>query len=360
MRALHLHCGLHKTGTTALQAALSSASGALRSHGILYPRSGTPEGTLAQHNLAWEMTRDRRFAPEHGGIGALLVEIEAFEGRVVLSSEDFEGALLRPALWRSLLDQTAQAGYAPTLVVYLREPVAYLESLYVETLKHGYGGEYLLAAQVVLEHGVLTFADWVFCFDYPRIARALGSLDGVATVFRDYGNLVGGDVLADFSRVLGLDPSILGTGESGDVNARDDAATSLALFARNRGWNWHDWNAPRALMQAAAFLCADWRIRLETSTALRDALRARLPSHAGLLDEPHFSQDATTRADDSGRSPATVQRVDIARFFSEETFLTLRQVAATVQGQGDRCAAWGRAMDLRSRWRERVSGRDTA
>ena len=360
MRPLHLHCGLHKTGTTALQSALSSASRLLRSHGILYPRSGTPEGTVAQHNLAWEMTRDRRFAPEHGGVDALLAEIGAFEGRVVLSSEDFEGALLRPALWRGLLEQTSRAGYAPTLVVYLREPVAYLESLYVEILKHGYGGEYLLAAHAVLEHGVLTFADWVFCFDYPRIVRALRSLDGVATIFRDYGNLVGGDVLVDFSHVLGIAPSILAAVDPEHANARDDIATSLALFARNRGWNWQDWNAPRALMQAAAFLCADWRIRLETSSALRDALHTRLPSNVGLLDEPVFSPDATTAADDSGRSPATVERIDIARFFSEETFLTLRQVAAMPQGPGDRRATWIRAVDLRSRWRERVRVRDTA
>lgn len=356
MRPLHLHCGLHKTGSTALQDALNAAAGRLESRGFLYPRAGIPEGASGQHNLAWELARDRRYSPRLGTLADLAREIAGFDGSVVLSSEDFESSLLRPARWRGLLSRAAAAGFAPRFVVYLREPVAYLESLYVENLKHGFGGEYRVAAREVVERGALTFNEWEFCFDYPRIAGALASLEGVPTVFRDYGRLAGGHVVADFARVVGLrDPALEADGAR-RANARAGAAASLAHFARNRAWSWFRASDARPLARAAAFLLEGWPVRLETPAQLRDRLRARLaPSLRFLEGLEDTAALAAPREGNAKKAPAA-ERVDIAGFFSAETFLTICDLAQALDGR----TPSGTAERLRERWRERVRLRDGA
>src|SRR3954449_4869255 len=88
MRRCFLHIGTPKTGTSSLQAILSTHQDELRQHGFLYPRAGrVPMG--AHHNISMELSGARRFRSEFGTIEDLLSEIDGTRNDIVLSSEGF-------------------------------------------------------------------------------------------------------------------------------------------------------------------------------------------------------------------------------------------------------------------------------
>lgn len=139
-RLVFVHCGLHKTGTTAIQVAFDQHREMLRAHGVLYPCTGGWDH--GHHNLAWEITGDRRFKPAALTIAQAVAQIAAFDGTAVLSSEDFESFLHRPAGLAPLLQPLGAIGAEVCLVVYFRKRSAYTASLYAEMLGHGYPGTF--------------------------------------------------------------------------------------------------------------------------------------------------------------------------------------------------------------------------
>jgi hypothetical protein len=75
MGKLYVHCGLHKTATTALQTWLSTHADEFFAAGFLYPRAGRPVEIGGHHNIAWQLTHDRRFDRRVGDLDALFNEI---------------------------------------------------------------------------------------------------------------------------------------------------------------------------------------------------------------------------------------------------------------------------------------------
>jgi hypothetical protein len=133
-RTAFVHVGTHKTGTTSIQALLAANDSALRGAGVFVPRSGRIDDAYAgHHNIAWELGADRRFDPAHGTLDTLVAEIMAANAPTVcLSSEDFESLHGNEHALRLLRDALNAAGYAVTIVLYLRPQADYLESLYAE------------------------------------------------------------------------------------------------------------------------------------------------------------------------------------------------------------------------------------
>jgi len=99
---LYVHCGLHKTGSTALQSALRASEGALRQAGFLYPYAGSldqpgrinPEAYAHAHrNIGFEIDQHWLFRPRYGALSDLENEIKAFSGHVIISVEGLESVL---------------------------------------------------------------------------------------------------------------------------------------------------------------------------------------------------------------------------------------------------------------------------
>lgn len=102
--AIILHIGVHKTGSTALQAALAAARPELKRQGILYP--GSDE---AHHAAAWAVTGfTMGFGNEATSVrprnwSTLARQARRHKGRVVISSEFF--GRMRPAAVRKVVDE---------------------------------------------------------------------------------------------------------------------------------------------------------------------------------------------------------------------------------------------------------------
>ncbi len=148
-----LHIGLHKTGTTSIQGALTSLAGPLRDGGILYPETGRPSwANLGQHLLPWSITAPGRELPMvhdqqaqfgEGDRDALWTrlheEISASgAGTIIVSSEEFD------TLGRDEIEALSRRldGYDVTPVLFLRRASKLLESNYRTSVIYGrYGGD---------------------------------------------------------------------------------------------------------------------------------------------------------------------------------------------------------------------------
>jgi hypothetical protein len=231
MQSVYIHCGLHKTGTTAIQRVFADHQHVLRANGLLYPR---PDRFGGHHNLAWALTQDRRFRPAGLTWPKVINEIAAFDGDALLSSEDFESILHRPDRLSQLMENFRGIGRDVCLVIYIRKRAQYIESLYLELLKHGYAASFGAYQREIQQTGRLNFREWTYQFDLDRVWSVLSSVPGLRFVRRDYPESRGASAAADFLAVLGLSSHLLGQSVLSRVNQRHATAISLSQFMFNR------------------------------------------------------------------------------------------------------------------------------
>jgi hypothetical protein len=133
MANIILHIGLRKTGTTSIQKFLHKNHDILLKHNILYPKSGLPlkESVYAHHDLAVFITKLRP-ATQTQCWQLLHEELKEYHDKLILiSSEIFSIAtpLQIEQVRKELKDHLV------TVLVYLRNPVDFMISLYKEQIK---------------------------------------------------------------------------------------------------------------------------------------------------------------------------------------------------------------------------------
>ncbi len=234
-RRLLVHAGLHKTGTTALQAFLMSKVGDLRRHGLLYPCSGVNKRFgMGQHNIAWQIMRDRRFESSSGTIDDLANEVAQFDGDVILSSEDFESIIDEPERFAPLRRHPALREREFTVLIYVRNQRSYLESLFLALLNHGVGEEFTFLARPLLRERRLQVREWTFQFDYASIYERWAACADANLIVRNYHQLIGGSTISDFCSIVCPDLQVRAADIGLRSNMRRPLRSSLLLFYANR------------------------------------------------------------------------------------------------------------------------------
>lgn len=190
MKTLFLHIGLQKTGTSSLQARLMGADGPLARAGI-DPLPGVAGPGPAHHNAAWEIAGHRRHDPALPGMAALVAAAHASSAeRLFVSCEAF-GNLPAPRI--ADLTQRLE-GLRLRVVIVLRNPLDWAESLYAQAAKRSLPGSFAdftdrLADLGRLDPGAI-LARWEAVFgagaitplfheDHPDIARPVAALLGL-------------------------------------------------------------------------------------------------------------------------------------------------------------------------------------
>ncbi len=240
----YIHCGFHKTGSTSLQAALIFSAARLRAMGVLVPYAGTtanaarstidPAGA-GHHNIAWQLLRSRRFDHGRGNIADLAQEIAGFSGDVILSSEFFESLLGQPDALNPLRNLARDTGREVVFILYLRNQIAYCESLFFEMLKHGEGLEYARHTAMILQTGTYCQEESINHFHYDRVVDNLTRDNpGQQILLRNYQTLGSAGIVADFGDLLGLGDALQSPIGQEVVNRRESLSSAVYWFYRNR------------------------------------------------------------------------------------------------------------------------------
>ena len=338
---IYIHSGIHKTGSTALQAALRANEGALRQAGFLFPYAGTYDQSgrpslspseCGHHNLGWQIGRHWMFKPEKGTIAALADEISGFSGNIIISSESFESPMVAPENFDGFRALARETGRKLVIVVYLRDQLSYCESLYQELLKHRAIDEYGRHAREILETGIRRNSETLHHFDYENILGRWREVPDVSLIVRNYHALIESCIVADFAQLLGVEGA-LRVPSAALSNARESTLTSLSRFYGDRtgrepnyleqarirylGEKWGKLTSGTALQRkfidrfqaSNLHLCKEWNIpdtgldmeglpRPESAVALEEffSFETQCAIHSGVLPDARFAPERAKRA----------------------------------------------------------------
>jgi hypothetical protein len=242
MRKCFLHIGTHKTATTSIQRLLDSHPQELERDGFLYPAVGRPDDAPAgHHNLAWEITGDRRFRPDFGTEADLVRELASSGRNIVLSSEDFESSVYFRGRFESFLGAIQKLGIEISLVVFLRNQISYAESLYSTLLLLGFTQPFSAFCDDILAAGEVRWREWIFSFRYDKFVDDLEAFGNVEIVARSYDQPAAGSPVLEFLSAVGLAPQPYVGNELPHDNPRPDIGDCIRHYWKNRaGYSLND------------------------------------------------------------------------------------------------------------------------
>lgn len=205
MKKIFIHCGLHKTGTTSIQNFLFSNGSLLKKNNYLYPLVGIPPGNMAHHNFAWELSRDNRFKKFNGTIAQLKEKIKLIDQDIILSSEGFETILDNVNKLEFLKTTFEDIDYHVTFVIFLRNPIDYLISCYLQLLKNKtiqLAEPFELIMNNIIKNDFLQINNNRYFFNYYDLFNKLKKHFNV--LFRTYDSLNKFDSVCSFLNLLNI------------------------------------------------------------------------------------------------------------------------------------------------------------
>lgn len=251
-RAVLIHGGQYKSGSSALQNALAAGAAELAAAGWRYPRAGRiADETLGHRHL--RLMQEVRHRSVHGHWERLRQEIGGTDDRIVLSHEGFFSPELDPALIaRELPDREVH------VLVYLRHPVDHVESGWREWVRRwqfaGSPRDWFAQRRDWLQIDRVR-QRWEACFGAGHVHLAAFARD----------QLPQGDVVADLARRLGLPALPPLPAANGSLNTRQTVVAWVANRLRA------DAGQRDALLDLVADARSAHELLLQLDTMARDA-----------------------------------------------------------------------------------------
>ena len=207
-----LHIGVEKTGTTSIQRFLAANRKALRTAGRLYPLVPGPVShpdlvCFGLDDARSDRTRKQQGLTEPAQVPgfrtnfqrALNEEIAASRAEEIIFSNELLSTRLRsPAELARIKSLCAAIACRTKVVVYLRNQVDFLVSRYTTVIQHGGKDEFRVRGTAFVNYARLL----------DRWATAFGRENLIVRRFEP-ADFAAGDLIADFSAVIGLDHSRL-------------------------------------------------------------------------------------------------------------------------------------------------------
>jgi hypothetical protein len=212
---LHIHFGIHRTGTTSIHKHLSGNLPVLREMGVCYPEMGVGHRHV---KLAWQLLSGKTSPQEL--LSRLKQEVPADAALVILSSEDF--SQIKDTEWLKILADHYDLGAS----VYLKRQEAWLESWYNQNIRWPWDKRFSSATpEEFLKH--IDEYHWI---DFRTL------LDRIASVVpreRFYVNVIDSagirDTVGDLLRYCGIDQARLAPA---DVANESISAARLEIVRR--------------------------------------------------------------------------------------------------------------------------------
>lgn len=233
--AVLLHIGVHKTGTTAIQAALADARPVLREHGVYYPgkRPAQHRAALSVLQRPWGWADRGAEAYDRSNFDDMAARVLRHQGRTVISSEFFCEASTESA--EEVVSRLG--GENVHVVVTLRNLGALLPSSWQQYLKYGMSTGYFKWLRNVFENpggSSMTPTFWMrmdHAAVIDRWVRAVGPERMTVLVLED---LDRGAVFRTFEQLLDLPPTTLESRMNFTSNRSLTAVESQLMLDLNR------------------------------------------------------------------------------------------------------------------------------
>lgn len=204
---------------------------ALRRVGLVVPRLGFDEDfMLGGHvNIARELSGDILFNPRFGTLDDVVAKLrDAQVPNALLTSELFEFLYEDPKALERLRLALSNAGYDVRVIVYLRSRERYIESLYLQMLRHGFDCPFDEYLSYILRHGQYDSTDGFlsFQFEYRKILESFSAVFGKHNlIIKRYGDHFGQAFLNDFLQTIGIS-NVPGT----ELIVKENENESLSFF----------------------------------------------------------------------------------------------------------------------------------
>lgn len=208
---LILHIGTHKTGTTTLQSMLESNSEALAANGFTYPamplkwkHAHINRNAYWLSKAAYQRLSSKSVAEAEKIAPCRKATEEAFarsKGTVILSDERLWYNATRKGFWpaaRAILEECGARNI--TVVLYLRRQDLFAESLWMQYVKNSRLQEDL--STFIARKKMQAVCD--YAAGVKKLHETFGPDKVIVRVY-DRSVMVGGDTVADFLDVLGID-----------------------------------------------------------------------------------------------------------------------------------------------------------
>lgn len=291
-RALILHIGLHKTGSTFIQRSLRAGADVLRAEGIAAPDLGPDPGwpllyLLSDAPTGRVLSEGRRhardLAPETRAIqrrdlDALLADPDI--PTAILTAEQMSSNLPRPDI-RALRETARTHDRRPHVICYLRAPVAFATSMAQQFVKMG-GDLDRVSKRPPLPDYRRKLAPWLNVFGPEQCDLRLF----------DRKALIGGDVLADFLAAIGA-PGLKLPELPDDQRNESLTARGMALMGARR----------RLLNRLAPSLATREAPALARLAARMPGPAWRLPPQTEAWVREQTAEDVAWLAETLGRDP---------------------------------------------------------
>ena len=167
------------------------------------------KGNASHHTLAARLSRKHQSRQEL--LTELVQDIRRHnQAKTFISSEDFQSILTSPDDMTLLINALKTSGAEKvSFLIYLRNPISYLTSMYITLLFFQHNVPFLEYFQIIMETGHYKYRKWKLHFDYQEIAQSLTAM-GADFTFRDYHHLAYGNAMTDVLTYLGV-PQIADT-----------------------------------------------------------------------------------------------------------------------------------------------------
>jgi hypothetical protein len=195
--------------------------------------AGHPSQIGGHHNIAWEMSGDRRFDSSYGTIKDVLEEVR-YDGRhAILSSEDFTGAIAQHGAFQSFLQAAHTVFSDVCVIVFLRNQIDYAASLYLELLVHGLDIPFDAFLKTIATQPSFLWHEWNFPFDFDRFLSEISAFEGVQVKVRSYESNKS-SLLQTFLAACGMTGEPINALVPTFENVRRPAGLSLVTFFKNQ------------------------------------------------------------------------------------------------------------------------------
>jgi len=192
---LHIHFGIHRTGTTSIHSALVNNLSCLSEYGYLYPDLGVERRHV---RTAWQLISKKIDGDRL--VKLIKEEIQPSTKKIILSSEDF--SQLRDFRWLEVLSNHFDLSAS----VYLRRQDLWLESWYNQHIKWPWDKRFSSSTPEFF----LSKKGEFYWLDYHWLLSAIGKYidrDDIYVQVMERSSVA--DTTVDFLKCIGVDPNII-------------------------------------------------------------------------------------------------------------------------------------------------------